>query len=58
MIDDMKVIPDFRSPDNIRLKFPPLYVSFHDAWEAVQRIAHIIDHKVHERFTHERRTVT
>jgi kynureninase len=58
MIEDMKVIPDFRAPDNIRLGFPPLYVSFHDVWEAVERIAHIIDHKVHERFTHERPTVT
>jgi len=58
MIEDMKVIPDFRAPDNIRLGLTPLYISFSEVWEAVQRIAHIIDHKVHERFTHEKPTVT
>ena len=58
MIEDMKVIPDFRAPDNIRLGLTPLYISFSEVWEAVQRIAHIIDHKVHERFTHEKPPVT
>ncbi|MGH7810012.1 MAG: kynureninase, partial [Candidatus Binatia bacterium] len=33
LIAEMNVIPDFREPDNIRLGFAPLYISFTDIWE-------------------------
>jgi kynureninase len=38
LIAEMDVIPDFREPDNIRLGLAPLYTSFQDVWEAVERL--------------------
>jgi kynureninase len=35
---ELKLIPDFREPDNIRLGFAPLYTSFGDVLEAVVRL--------------------
>jgi kynureninase len=37
------VIGDFRSPDVIRFGLTPLYLGFADLWEAVERIARILD---------------
>lgn len=39
------IIPDFRPPNNIRLGITPLYTSFADLYEAVQRIKNIVVHK-------------
>ncbi len=38
LIEEMDLIPDFREPDNIRLGIAPLYTSFTDIYEAVERI--------------------
>ncbi len=37
------VIGDFRSPDVIRFGLTPLYLGFADLWEAVDRMARILD---------------
>jgi len=38
LIEEMNVIPDFREPDNIRLGLTPLYTSYLDVWESIDRI--------------------
>lgn len=58
MIERMNVIPDFRAPDNIRLGLVPLYTSFPQVHDAVERIARIVDEKTYEDFSPERLTVT
>jgi len=42
LIEEMNVLPDFREPDNIRLGLVPLYTSFEDIYEAVDRIRRIV----------------
>jgi kynureninase len=37
------VIGDFRSPDVIRFGLTPLYLGFEDVWEAVERMAAIVE---------------
>jgi kynureninase len=37
------VIGDFRSPDVVRFGLTPLYLSYADIWEAVERLAGILD---------------
>jgi kynureninase len=58
LIEDMDVIPDFREPDNIRLGLSPLYTSYTQVREAVERIRHTIDAERYQRYGTERRTVT
>jgi kynureninase len=58
MSERMNVIPDFRAPDNIRLGLAPLYTTFSEAHEAVQRLVRIMDEKMYEAFSAERETVT
>lgn len=41
-IEEMKLILDFREPDTIRLGLAPLYTSFIEVWEAVDRIRRVI----------------
>jgi kynureninase len=47
LIEEMKVLPDFREPDNIRLGLSPLYTSYSEIWEAVSRIQQVV---MEERF--------
>ena len=58
MIEDMNVIPDFRAPDNIRLGFAPLYISFTEIWEGFDRIKRVIEEKQYEKYPQHRLTVT
>lgn len=37
------VIGDFRAPDTVRFGFTPLYVGYADVWDAVDRLARIMD---------------
>ena len=59
LIEEMNVIPDFREPDNIRLGLAPLYTSFKDVWEAVDRIRQVVKERRYLRyFPGQRLTVT
>ena len=54
----MNVIPDFREPDNLRLGFAPLYTSYVDLWEAVDRIRRVVEEGRYKRYPAERLPVT
>jgi kynureninase len=54
LIEDLKVIPDFRYPDNIRLGIAPLYTSFADIYEGVARIRRVIVERLYEKYPIER----
>ena len=59
LIEEMGVLPDFREPDNIRLGLAPLYTSFSDVWEAVNRIKQAVEeHRYLRYFPGQRLTVT
>ncbi len=58
LIDEMNVIPDFREPDNIRLGFAPLYISFTDVWEGFDRIRKVVEEKRYEKYPKQRLVVT
>ncbi len=58
LIEDMKVIPDFRPPDNIRLGIAPLYTRFQDIYRAMERLRRVMQEKLYEKYPIERPTVT
>ena len=58
LIEEMQVLPDFREPDNIRLGLAPLYTSFSDVWEAVDRVRRVLDEERYCRYPRERLQVT
>ena len=56
LIEEMGVLPDFREPDNIRLGLSPLYTSFVEVWEAVDRIKRVAEEKQYLRYCPGQRT--
>lgn len=54
----IKIIPDFREPDNIRFGFTPLYTSYSEIWQTVERINSIMELKEFELFSSKRNIVT
>lgn len=58
LIKEMEVLPDFREPDNIRLGLAPLYTSFGDVWEAVDRIRRVAEEKRYLGYSVERLPIT
>jgi kynureninase len=58
LIEEMNVIPDFREPDNLRLGLAPLYTTFSEIWEAVDRIRRAVEEKRYLKYPSERQTVT
>ncbi len=54
----VKVIPDFREPDNIRLGIAPLYTSFTDIHRAMARLRTIVAERIYEQYSAERLAVT
>ncbi|MFI5198329.1 MAG: kynureninase [Thermoanaerobaculia bacterium] len=43
LIEEMRVIPDFRPPDVIRFGFAPLYTRFEDLYDGVSRFRRVLD---------------
>jgi kynureninase len=58
LVEEMNVIPDFRTPDNLRLGLTPLYTSFAEVWDTVDRIRKVMVEKRHENYSRERLAVT
>ena len=58
LIEEMNVIPDFREPDNLRLGLAPLYTSYEEVWEAVDRIRRVVEEKRYLSYPTERLEVT
>ena len=58
LLNDKKVLPDFRAPDNIRLGIAPLYTSFLDIHTTVMRLRDIVVNKLYEKYSSETPTVT
>lgn len=58
LIEEMNVIPDFREPDNIRFGFAPLYISFQDVWETIERLQRVMDARLHEKYPQTKPAVT
>ena len=50
LINEKKVLPDFRQPDNIRLGIAPLYTSFADIFTAVSRLRAVVEQGLHEKY--------
>jgi kynureninase len=58
LIEEMQVLPDFREPDNIRLGLAPLYTSYVEVWEAVDRIRRTVKEERYVRYSPARQIVT
>jgi kynureninase len=58
LIEEMGVLPDFREPDNIRLGLAPLYTSFEDVFEAVERIQRVVSESRFLKYPAARQSVT
>jgi kynureninase len=58
LIDEMNVIPDFRDPDNLRFGLAPLYTTFGEIWQAVERTRIVMQEKRYEKYPKQRLTVT
>jgi kynureninase len=54
----VRVIPDFRAPDNIRLGITPLYTTFTEIYRALDRIRTITAERIYEQYSAERLAVT
>lgn len=42
------VVGDYREPQIMRFGFTPLYTSFHNVWQAVERLKDILDHQKYD----------
>ena len=52
------MVPDFRTPDRVRLGPAPLYTRFVDVWDAMDRFRDVLASGEHERFPAQRARVT
>jgi kynureninase len=53
-----QVVPDFRTPDRVRLGPAPLYTRFVDVWDAMDRFRDVLESGEHERVPGEHARVT
>lgn len=54
----IRVIPDFRSPDNLRLGIAPIYTSFTDIYRAMRRLQEIVITKEYQKYSTTQSKVT
>lgn len=54
----VKVIPDFRAPDNIRLGVTPIYTTFTEIHQAIARIRTIVEEGIYRQYSAKRLAVT
>jgi len=54
----IKVIPDFREPDNLRLGIAPVYTTFLDIYRALDRMRIITGERIYEQYPEEKLAVT
>ncbi len=47
---DMRTVVEFRPPNGIRVGLPPLYISFGEVWEAVQRFKQVVENRLYEKY--------
>ncbi len=52
------IIPDFRSPDMIRIAPVALYNTFEEVWKVVQAFKEIVDQKEYEQFSKQRKAIS
>jgi kynureninase len=55
---DRGVVPDFRTPDRVRLGPAPLYTRFVDVWDAMDRFRQVLADGAQERYPADRARVT
>jgi kynureninase len=55
---DRGVVPDFRTPDRLRLGPAPLYTRFVDVWDAMDRLRSVLAEGAHHGYPRERTRVT
>jgi kynureninase len=55
---DRRVVPDFRTPDRVRLGPAPLYTRFVDVWDAMDRFREVLDSGAQDGYPAERTRVT
>ena len=48
LIERAAVIPDFRGPDSIRLGVAPLYTSYVEVWDAIDRLRDLVERGEHQ----------
>jgi len=58
IIERAKVLPDFRTPDNLRLGLSPLYTTFVEVHTGIQRIKRVVEDGAHHDFRDVNLTVT
>ncbi|MBM3263770.1 MAG: kynureninase [candidate division Zixibacteria bacterium] len=58
LIHDEGVIPDFRTPDNLRFGITPLYTTFVELHRAAEAMKKIVEERLYERYPVERAGVT
>ncbi len=54
----VKVIPDVRAPDNIRLGITPLYTTFSEIFQALKRMQTIVEGEIYAQYSTEKLAVT
>ncbi len=58
LIDEYKIIPDFRAPDNIRFGFAPLYTTYVEVYKTILALKEIVEAEVFLRYSQTKPTVT